>query len=86
VVDKKFIKAFGSALQLGSVVLLVALIPYTLFAGFSLYIVVSSWTAASAGPLVYAMARFVGCLMLIYALWRLRQTGLRLRKDNVPRR
>jgi len=79
-------KSFGSALRLGSVVLLVAVIPYTLFAGLSLYLAVSSWTAASAGPLVHAMARFVGCIMLIYALWRLGQTGSRLRKGNLPRR
>lgn len=79
-------KSFGSVLQLGSFVLLLALIPYTLFAGFSLYLAVSSWTAGSAGPLVYSMARFIACIMLLYALWRLRQTGLRLRKGNPPGR
>ena len=75
---------FGSVLRLGSLVLLLALIPYTLFASFRLYLAVSSWTAGSAGPLVYAMARFIACMILIYALWRLRQTGLRLSKGNPP--
>ena len=77
-------RSFGSVLQLGAVVLLLALIPYTLFAGFWLYLAVSSWTAGSPGPLVYAMARFIACVMLLYALWRLRQTGSRLRK-GIPR-
>ncbi len=77
-------RSFGSVLRLGAVVLLLALIPYTLFAGFWLYLAVSSWTAGSTGPLVYAMARFLACIMLIYALWRLRQTGSRLRKGNLP--
>jgi hypothetical protein len=79
-------KSFGSVLQLGCFVLLLALIPYTLFAGYRLYLAISSWTAGSTGPLVYAMARFIACVILIYALWRLRQTGLRLRKGNPPRR
>ena len=73
-------------LQIGALVVLFALIPYTLFAGYRIYLAVSSWTAGSAGPLVYAMARFVGCFLLIYALWRLRKTGLRLRKGNSPRK
>lgn len=77
-------KSFGSVLQLGSLVLLLVLIPYTLFAGFWLYRAVSSGTPGSAGPLVYSMARFIACIILIYALWRLRQTGLRLRKGHPP--
>ena len=77
-------RSLGSLLQIGSLVLLLALIPYALFAGYQLYLTISSWTAGSAGPLVYAMARFIGCILLIYALWRLRQTGLRLRKGNSP--
>ena len=52
-------------LQIGALVVLFALIPYTLFAGYRIYLAVSSWTAGSAGPLVYAMARFVGCFLLI---------------------
>ena len=79
-------RSIGSLLQIGALVVLLALIPYTLFAGYKLYLVVSSWTAGSAGPLVYAMARVVACAILIYALWHLRKTGLRLRKHNPPRR
>lgn len=79
-------KSLGSVLQLGCLVLLLGLIPYTLFAGYWLYLTVSSWTAGSAGPLAYSMARLTACIILIYALWRLQQTGLRLRKDNPPRR
>jgi hypothetical protein len=79
-------KSFGSLLQIGSVVLLIALIPYSLYAGFGLYLAVSSWKGGSAGPLVYSMARFIGCILLIYALWRLRQTGSRLSKGNPPDR
>jgi hypothetical protein len=75
-----FMKSFGSVLQLASLVLLLALIPYTLFAGFWLYRAVSSGTAGFVGPLAYSMTRFIACIILIYALWRLRQTGLRLRK------
>ena len=81
-----FTKSFGSVLQVGSFVVLLGLIPYTLFAGFRLYLAVSSWTAGAAGPLVYSMARFIACIILIYALWRLRQTGLRLSKGNSQRR
>ena len=77
-----FLKSFGSLIQIGSVVLLLALIPYSLFAGYRLYLAVSSWSAGTAGPLVYAIARFVGCFLLIYALWQLRKTGLRLRKGH----
>lgn len=79
-------KSFGSVLQLGSLVLLLALIPYTLFAGFWLYRAVSSGTAGSAGSFVYSMARLIACIILIYALWRLRQTGARLRKGIAPGR
>ena len=85
-VNATLMKSFGSVLQFGAFVLLLALIPYTLFAGFWLYLAVSSWRTGSAGPLVYAMARFIACIILIYALWRLRQTGLRLHKGNPPGR
>jgi uncharacterized membrane protein len=81
-----YMRSIGSALQVGAVVILLALIPYTLFAGFRLYLAVSSWPAGSAGPLAYSVARFIACIMLIYALWRLRQTGIRLRKANPPGR
>jgi hypothetical protein len=75
-------RSFGSVLQLGSLVLLLALIPYTLFAGFRLYLAIASWTAGSSGPLAYSLARFIACVMLIYALWRLRETGSRLRNGK----
>ena len=79
-------KSLGALVQTVAFIILIGLIPYTLFAGYKLYLVVSSWTAASAGPLVYAMARVIACVILIYALWHLRKTGLRLHKDNPPRR
>ena len=81
-VEKAFIRSFGSVLQIGAFVLLLALIPYTVFAGYWLYQALSSETASPAGFLAYPLARFIGCIILIYALWRLRQTGLRLRKGN----
>lgn len=77
--ERAYVRTFGSFLQLAAVILLLALIPYTLFAGFWLYIAVSSWTNGAPGPLVYSMARVIACVMLIYALWRLRLTGSRLR-------
>jgi len=81
-----FMKSFGSVLQFGCFVVLLALIPYALFAGFWLYVAASSWTGSSAGPLVYAIARLTACVILIYALWQLRLTGLRLREHRPPRR
>jgi len=81
-----FRQSFGSVLQLGCFVLLLALIPYTLFASVRLYRTAASWTGGEAGPLVYAMARVIACIILIYALWQLRKTGLRLRKDIPPGR
>jgi hypothetical protein len=39
-------------------------------------------TGNTVGPLIYCVARFVACLLLVYALWRLRQAGSRLRNDN----
>jgi hypothetical protein len=79
-------RTLGSLLQIGALIVLLGLIPYSLFAGYKLYLVASSWTAASAGPFAYAMARVVACIILIYALWQLRKTGLRLRKHNPPGR
>lgn len=81
-----FQRSLGSALQLGCVILLVALIPYSVYAGFWLYQSASSWTGGDAGPLVYAMARAIACVILIYALWQLRKTGLRLRTHRPPGR
>lgn len=81
-----FTRSFGSVLQLGSCVLLLALVPYTLYAAFQLFLAVPSGTGTSAGPLAYAMTRFIGCIILSYALWRLRQTGSRLSKGYPPGR
>ncbi|MBC8006782.1 MAG: hypothetical protein H7X76_01905 [Prolixibacteraceae bacterium] len=84
--ENTFIRSFGSVLRIGAFVLLIALIPYTLFAGYWLYQALSSATAGPAGLLAYLLARLIGCIILTYALWRLLQTGLRLRKDNLPLR
>jgi len=76
------LNSFGSLIQFGCFILLIALIPCALFAGFQFYLAASSWTAGSPGPLIYPAARVIACVLLIYALWRLRQAGLRLRKEN----
>ena len=87
-----FQRSVGSALQLGCFILLLGLIPYSLYAGFLLYQCASSWTGADAVVLVYAMARAIACVILIYALWQLRKTGSRLRarplmdKETIRRR
>ena len=81
-----FQRSLGSALQLGCLILLLALIPYSVYAGFWVYQTSSSWTGGDAGPLVYAIARAIACVILIYALWQLRKTGLRLRKGVLPGR
>jgi len=67
-------------------IILLGLIPYTLYSGVLLYRKAVSWTGGEAGPLVYATARVIACAILIYALWHLRKTGSRLRKDNSTRR
>jgi hypothetical protein len=79
-----FQQTVGSALQLGCVILLVALIPYSLYAGVLLYGVANSGTGGEAGTLVYALARVIACVILLYALWQLRKTGSRLRKNRRP--
>jgi hypothetical protein len=81
-----FTKSFGTYLQLGCVIILLALIPYTLYSGVLLYRTAVSWTGGEAGPLVYAAVRVVACVILVYALWHLRKTGSRLRKDSFTRR
>ena len=81
-----FRQSLGSALQLGCVVSLLGLFPYSLFAVFWLYQTASTWSGGDAGPLVYAMARAIACVILIYALWQLRKTGLRLRKGSLTGR
>lgn len=77
-------RSLGSTLQLVCFVLLLGLIPYSVFACFRLYAAVSAWSGGSASLLAYALARVIACTILIYALWQLRKTGLRLRNDNRP--
>jgi hypothetical protein len=79
---KPFLKSFGSLTRVACFVLLLALTPCTLYAGFQLYRAVSPWTGGSAGLLCYAVARFIACILLLFALWRLRQAGVRLREEN----
>ena len=79
-----YTQTFGATLQLVSFVALLGLIPYSLFASYWLYVAITSWTGGSIGLLVYPVARAIACLALIYALWQLRQTGLRLRKVTKP--
>lgn len=81
-----YTQSFGATLQLVSLVALLGLIPYSLFAGYSLYAAISSWTGGSVSLLAYAIARAAACVILIYALWKLRKTGQRLRGEGVPRR
>jgi len=76
----------GSSLQLACFVLLLGLAPYTLYAAVLLYRTANSWTGGEAGPLVYALARVIACVILIYALWHLRKTGSRLRQHRPPGR
>jgi hypothetical protein len=80
-----YTQSFGATLQLVTFVALLGLIPYSLFAGYSLYVAVSSSTSGSVNLLVYPIARAVACVILLYALWKLRKTGLRLRGGNLPR-
>ena len=80
-----YTQSFGATLQLVSLVALLGLIPYSLYSGYGLYIAISSWTGGSIGLLVYPIARAVACVILIYALWKLRRTGLRLRSAGQPR-
>jgi hypothetical protein len=80
-----YAQSFGATLQLVCFVALLGLIPYSLFAGYWLYVAVSSSTGGSASLLVYPVARVVACVILVYALWKLRKTGLRLRRGRQPR-
>jgi hypothetical protein len=59
------------------------MVPYTVFAGYELYLAVATFAGNPVGSLLYAIARCCGCILLIYALWRLRQAGLRLRNSNM---
>jgi TRAP-type C4-dicarboxylate transport system permease small subunit len=72
---------FVDLVRLAALVILLGLVPYSMFAGYNVFIAASaSSTGTSAGALVYAIARLGGCLLLVYALWRLRQAAARLRK------
>lgn len=77
---------FVDLVRLVALVILMGLVPYSLFAGYDVFVATSeSSTGTSAGALVYAIARLGGCLLLLYALWRLRQAAARLRTAD-PRR
>ena len=79
---KPFLKSFGSLTRIACFILLLALTPYTLYAGFQLYRAVSPWAGGSAGLLFYAVARFSACILLFYALWQLRKAAVRLYQEN----
>jgi hypothetical protein len=81
-----FQQNLGSVLQLGCFVLLLGLVPYSVYAGFLLYRTAITWTGGEAGPLVYALARVIACVILVYALWELRKTGTRLSKTQASHR
>ena len=74
---------FVDLVRLAALVMLLGLVPYSLFAGYKVFVAASASSAGtSAGALVYAIARLGGCLLLVYALWRLRQAAARLRKPQ----
>jgi hypothetical protein len=79
---KNFLRSFASLTRIVCFVLLLALIPCMLYAGFHLYRALSLWTGGSSSLLLYAAARFIACILLAYALWRLRQAGTRLYEKN----
>ncbi|MEO8166111.1 MAG: hypothetical protein ABI619_12020 [Betaproteobacteria bacterium] len=70
--------------QTVALLFLVGLIPYTLYAGYWLYRAVHPLTGGGVGPVVYPAARVIACLLLLYALWRLRQAGARWRQFKAP--
>ena len=80
-----YTQSFGATLQLVCFVALLGLIPYSLFAGYWLYVAASSPAGGSISLLIYPVARVVACAILVYALWKLRKTGLRLRNGHRPR-
>lgn len=79
-----YTQSFGATLQLVTFVALLALVPYTLLAAYWLYAAVSSPASGSINLLVYPIARVIACVILTYALWKLRKTGLRLRSAGPP--
>jgi len=59
---------FVDLARLVALVILLGLVPYSLFAGYDVFVAASeSSTGTSAGALVYAIARLGGCLLLVYA-------------------
>jgi hypothetical protein len=77
-------QTFGAKLQLVCFILLLALVPYSLYSGYWLYVTISTWSDGPVGFLLYPLARVVACVILFYALWKLRKTGLRLRNAVPP--
>jgi len=78
-----FKRSVGALLQVGALVALIGMVPYTLFAGYELYLAVATFAGNPIGSLLYAIARCCGCILLIYALCRLRQAGSRMRNIYV---
>ncbi len=78
------IRSVGALLQSGAGLFLVGMVPYTLYAGYQLYRALVPSPGIQAGPLVYPGARVLACLLLLYALWRLRQAGRRMRNLQRP--
>ena len=79
-----FAQSVGSTLQLACVVLLLGLIPYSLYAAYGAYAAIAAWNGDAAGFPAYPLARLVACIILCYALWQLRKTGSRLRLHRRP--
>lgn len=77
-------RSLGATLQLVCVILLIGLIPFSVYASTLLYRAAVAAPAAQAGTLVHAAARVVACAILAYALWQLRKTGARLAGSGVP--
>ncbi len=78
------IRVVGALIHAGAALFLIGMIPYTLYAGYQLYRAVYPLTANQLASLVYAGARLVACLLILYVLWRLRQAGRRMRNLNRP--
>ena len=81
-----FFKSIGALVQTLALMGLIGLVPYTLFAAYSLYVAFSSMSGSAAGALVYSGARVAGCMLLFYALWRLRRAGARWRSGTAQSR
>ena len=73
------IQSVGVFIHTVALLFLVGLMPYTLYAGYQLYDAFSPLSGSQAGSVVYPGARFIACVLLLYAMWRLRQEGLRMR-------